>query len=48
MSYGNHGSTMRLAKRFMGSKGMRMGGIYLMSIDEYRWKLFRDDKKLSG
>ncbi len=27
---------------------MRMGGVYLMSIDEYRQKFFGDEKKLSG
>jgi hypothetical protein len=37
----NHGYAWGLARRFMGSKGMRMGGIYLMTIEEYKWgKLF--------
>jgi hypothetical protein len=37
----NHGYAWGLAGRFMGSKWMRMGGIYLMSVEEYRWgKLF--------
>jgi len=48
MIYGNHGSVMRLAGRFLGSKGMRMGGVYLMSANEYKRKLFGDEKKLSG
>jgi len=48
MSYGNHGFAMRLIGRFLGSKGMRMGGIYLMLVDENRQKFFGDEKKLSG
>jgi hypothetical protein len=27
---------------------MRMGGVYLMSANEYKRKLFGDEKKLSG
>ncbi len=27
---------------------MRMGGVHLMPADEYRQKLFGDEKKLSG
>jgi hypothetical protein len=34
MSYVNHGSTMRLAGTFMGSKGMRIGGVYMMMAEE--------------
>jgi hypothetical protein len=34
MSCVNHSSAWRLARRFLGSKRMRMGGIYLMSAEE--------------
>jgi hypothetical protein len=34
MSFVNHGSTRRLARRFLGSEGMRLRGVYLMPIDE--------------
>ncbi len=38
----NHNSTRRLAKRLMGSEGMRMGGRYLMSVEEYKHEVFCD------
>jgi hypothetical protein len=44
MSYVNHGSARRLAKRIMGSERMRMGGIYLMSTNEYKLEDFCDGK----
>jgi hypothetical protein len=34
MSYVNHGSASRLARRFLESKRMRMGGVYLMLVDK--------------
>jgi len=43
----NHDSTRGLVRRFMGSEGMRMGGVYLMLVEEYRVKVFCDEKKLS-
>jgi hypothetical protein len=36
MSYVNHGSTKELARRFLRSEGMRIGGIYMMLAKEYR------------
>jgi hypothetical protein len=43
----NHGSTKGLARRFMGSEGTRMGGVYLMLAKEYKAEAFCDEKKLS-
>jgi hypothetical protein len=34
MSYVNHGYAVRLAGRFLGSKGMRIGGVYMMLAEK--------------
>jgi hypothetical protein len=44
----NHGFIRGLAGRFMGSERMRMGGVYLMLVEEYRVKAFCEEKKLSS
>jgi hypothetical protein len=31
---------MRLARRFMGSEGMKMGGVYFMPAKKYKQKFF--------
>jgi hypothetical protein len=36
----NHGSTRRLAWRFLGIKGMRMGVKYLKLFEEYKLEAF--------
>jgi hypothetical protein len=36
MSYVNHGSTKELARRFLRSKGTKIGRIYMMLAEEYR------------
>jgi hypothetical protein len=36
----NHGSTRKLAGRFLGSKRMRMGGGYLILAKEYKQEVF--------
>jgi len=40
----NHGSTRKLAGRFLGSKRMRMGGGYLMLAKEYKQEVFCDGR----
>jgi hypothetical protein len=37
MSFVNHGSERRLAGRFLGSEGMRLGGVYLRQAEEELW-----------
>jgi hypothetical protein len=34
MSYVNHGFARGLAGIFLGSEGMKMGGIYIMLVEE--------------
>jgi hypothetical protein len=34
MSYVNHGFARGLARRFLGSEGVKMGGIYIMLVEE--------------
>jgi hypothetical protein len=34
MSCVNHGSARRLAGRFVGSEGMRIGRVYMMLVEE--------------
>jgi len=34
MSYVNHGFAKGLAGRFLGNEGMKMGGIYIMLVEE--------------
>jgi hypothetical protein len=34
MSFVNHSFAKRLARRFLGSEGMRLGGIYLMPAEK--------------
>jgi len=36
MNYVNHGSTKELARRFLRSEGMRIGGVFMMLAKEYR------------
>jgi hypothetical protein len=38
---------MRLARRFLGSEGMKMGRVYLMSVKKYKQKLLGDEKNVS-
>jgi hypothetical protein len=41
MNYVNHGSVKRLARKFLGSKGMRIKGIHMMLAEELgRWGEF--------
>jgi hypothetical protein len=42
MSCVNHGYARRLIGRLLGSKGMRMGGGYLMPTEEYEHEAFCD------
>jgi hypothetical protein len=32
----NHGSVRGLARRFLESEGMRIGGVYMMLVEEYK------------
>jgi hypothetical protein len=48
MNFVNHGSTRRLAGRFLGSEGMKLRGVYLIQAEEEKGKLFDDEVKLSG
>jgi len=34
MSYVNHDFAMRLARRFLGSKGIQIRGIYMMWVED--------------
>jgi hypothetical protein len=34
MSFVNHGSPKRLVGRFLGSEGMRLGKVYLMTVEK--------------
>jgi hypothetical protein len=40
MSFVNHNSARRLAKRFLGNEGMMLGGVYLMLTDEEKASFF--------
>jgi len=49
MSFVNHSFTRRLARRFLGSKGMRLRGVYLMQVEEeLQGFFFGDEEKLSA
>jgi hypothetical protein len=47
MCYVNHGFARGLVGRFLGSEGMRIGRIYMMLAEEYRGKVFGEERKLS-
>jgi hypothetical protein len=38
----NQGFARRLARRLLGNEGMRMGGGYLMPVEEYKHEAFCD------
>jgi len=42
MSCVNQGSARGLVRRLLGNKGMRMGGGYLMLVEEYKYEAFCD------
>jgi hypothetical protein len=48
MSYVNPDSAKRLAGKFMGSEGTRIGGVYMMLVEESRRNsnFFGEKKKL--
>jgi hypothetical protein len=48
MNFVNHVFAKRLVGRLLGSKGMRLGGVYLRQAEEEREVFKGTKKKLSG